>query len=123
MPADATLREGDSIDVDQSALTGESRPVSRKTGDTIYSSSIVRQGEVDATVTGTEQQDLLRQDGQAGRERPHRQPLPARCAEGIANAVIDGMEMFSDGVSSDGRPRSCPSSIHAASGRPGVDSP
>ena len=56
VPADAQLLEGDPIEVDQSALTGESLPVSRKTGDTVYSGSIVRQGEVDATVTATGQQ-------------------------------------------------------------------
>jgi H+-transporting ATPase len=56
VPADAALREGDPIDVDQAALTGESLPVSRTSGDTVYSGSIVRQGEVDATVTATGQQ-------------------------------------------------------------------
>ncbi len=34
VPADAALLEGDPIDVDQSALTGESLPVTRKTEDT-----------------------------------------------------------------------------------------
>ncbi len=55
MPADAALLEGDPIDVDQSALTGESLPVTRKTKDTVYSGSIIRQGEVDAVVTGVGQ--------------------------------------------------------------------
>ena len=55
MPADAALLPGDPIDVDQSALTGESLPVTRKTKDTVYSGSIVRQGEVDAVVTGVGQ--------------------------------------------------------------------
>ncbi len=51
VPADAALLSGDPIEVDQSALTGESLPVPRKTGETVYSGSIVRQGEVDAVVT------------------------------------------------------------------------
>jgi putative SOS response-associated peptidase YedK len=55
VPADAALLPGDPIDVDQSALTGESLPVTRKTKDTVYSGSIVRQGEVDAVVTGVGQ--------------------------------------------------------------------
>ena len=55
VPADAALLEGDPIDVDQSALTGESLPVTRKTKDTVYSGSIIRQGEVDAVVTGVGQ--------------------------------------------------------------------
>jgi H+-transporting ATPase len=53
VPADAALLAGDPIQVDQSALTGESLPVARKTGETVYSGSIVRQGEIDATVTAT----------------------------------------------------------------------
>jgi len=51
VPADAVLREGDPIEVDQSALTGESLPATRKPGETVYSGSIVRQGESDADVT------------------------------------------------------------------------
>jgi H+-transporting ATPase len=51
VPADAALQAGDPIDVDQSALTGESLPVTRKCQDTVYSGSIVRQGEIDAVVT------------------------------------------------------------------------
>ena len=51
--ADARLLEGDEIEVDQSALTGESLPISRKPGEAVYSGSIVRQGEIDALVYGT----------------------------------------------------------------------
>jgi H+-transporting ATPase len=36
IPADARLLEGDPIQVDQSALTGESLPVQAKTGDTVF---------------------------------------------------------------------------------------
>ncbi|HVB33613.1 MAG TPA: plasma-membrane proton-efflux P-type ATPase [Patescibacteria group bacterium] len=53
IPADARLLEGDPVEVDQSALTGESLPVERKTGDTVYSGSILKQGETDALVFGT----------------------------------------------------------------------
>jgi H+-transporting ATPase len=53
VPADACLLEGDPVEVDQSALTGESLPVSRKTGEAVYSGSILRQGEIDALVYGT----------------------------------------------------------------------
>lgn len=55
VPADARLLEGDPAEVDQSALTGESLPVERKTGEAIYSGSIIRQGEVDALVYATGQ--------------------------------------------------------------------
>jgi len=50
VPADARLLQGDPVEVDQSALTGESLPVLRKTGETVYSGSIIRQGEIDALV-------------------------------------------------------------------------
>jgi H+-transporting ATPase len=53
VPADASLLEGHPIEVDQSALTGESLPVTRKTAETVYSGSIIRQGEMDAEVTAT----------------------------------------------------------------------
>ena len=53
VPADLTLREGDYLSVDQSALTGESLPVDKKIGDTVYSGSIVRQGQMRALVTAT----------------------------------------------------------------------
>ena len=55
VPADARLFEGDPVEVDQSALTGESLPVTRKTSETVYSGSIIRQGEIDALVYGTGQ--------------------------------------------------------------------
>ncbi|MDD5243278.1 MAG: plasma-membrane proton-efflux P-type ATPase [Syntrophorhabdaceae bacterium] len=55
VPADACLFEGDPVEVDQSALTGESLPVTRKEGETVYAGSIIRQGEIDALVYGTAQ--------------------------------------------------------------------
>jgi H+-transporting ATPase len=55
IPADATLGEGDPVEVDQSALTGESLPVAHKTGETVYSGSLMKQGEIEAEVTATGQ--------------------------------------------------------------------
>ncbi|CAG8478790.1 H(+)-ATPase [Gigaspora rosea] len=61
IPADARLlgisvtggeTEG-TLSIDQSALTGESLPVEKKKGDTVYSSSIVKQGQMLAVVTKT----------------------------------------------------------------------
>ena len=53
IPADVTLVEGEYLSIDQSALTGESLPVDKKTGDTAYSSSVVKMGEMKAVVTAT----------------------------------------------------------------------
>jgi H+-transporting ATPase len=53
VPADARLLEGDPIEVDQSALTGESLPAERKPGEAVFSGSIIRQGEIGAMVYAT----------------------------------------------------------------------
>jgi H+-transporting ATPase len=53
VPADARLLDGDEVSVDQSALTGESLPASRNSGDAVFSGSIIRRGEVDALVYAT----------------------------------------------------------------------
>ena len=53
VPADSKLIEGDPVEVDQSALTGESLPVTHKTGDVLYSGSVMKKGESDALVYAT----------------------------------------------------------------------
>jgi len=53
IPADARLLEGDSLKIDQSALTGESLPVTRNPGDEVFSGSTVKQGEIEAVVIAT----------------------------------------------------------------------
>ncbi len=53
VPADVQLVRGDYLLIDQSALTGESLPVSRKVNDIAYASTIVRQGEMLAVVVNT----------------------------------------------------------------------
>jgi len=53
VPADARLLEGDPVEVDQSALTGESLPATRNPGEAVFSGSIIRQGEIDAMVYAT----------------------------------------------------------------------
>ncbi|MDD2307041.1 MAG: plasma-membrane proton-efflux P-type ATPase [Prolixibacteraceae bacterium] len=53
LPADARLLEGDPVEVDQSALTGESLPAERKSGEAVFSGSIVRRGEIEALVYAT----------------------------------------------------------------------
>src|SRR5271155_4402560 len=51
--ADARLLDGDPVEVDQSVLTGESLPATRKSGEAVFSGSIVRQGEIGAFVYAT----------------------------------------------------------------------
>jgi H+-transporting ATPase len=53
VPADARLFDGDPVEVDQSALTGESLPATRKPGEAVFSGSIIRQGEAGAMVYAT----------------------------------------------------------------------
>ena len=53
VPADVRLLDGSDLEVDQSALTGESLPVSRTRGGLCYSGSVVTLGEATAAVVGT----------------------------------------------------------------------
>ena len=53
VPADAIIWQGENIQVDQSALTGESLPVEKKELDEIYSGSIIKNSETNAIVAST----------------------------------------------------------------------
>ncbi|XP_068317756.1 ATPase 11, plasma membrane-type-like isoform X2 [Pyrus communis] len=53
IPADARLLQGDPLKIDQSALTGESLPVTKHAGDGVYSGSTCKQGELEAVVIAT----------------------------------------------------------------------
>lgn len=53
VPADVKFVAGDPVEVDQSALTGESLPVQRIQGEALYSGSVVKRGELDALVYAT----------------------------------------------------------------------
>ncbi len=53
VPADLKLVEGDYVVVDESALTGESLPVTKKMGDVVYSGSLIKKGEMTGVVIAT----------------------------------------------------------------------
>jgi H+-transporting ATPase len=53
IPADSKLLNGGRLEVDESALTGESLPANRQPGETVYSGSTIRKGEGNALVTAT----------------------------------------------------------------------
>ncbi|MFO8010751.1 MAG: plasma-membrane proton-efflux P-type ATPase [Dehalococcoidia bacterium] len=53
VPSDIKLLEGQHLSIDESALTGESLPVSREGGDPAYTGTTVKQGEGRAVVTAT----------------------------------------------------------------------
>jgi H+-transporting ATPase len=52
VPADVKIASGD-VEVDQSALTGESMSIEKKVDDTLYSGSIVKRGESNGIVVAT----------------------------------------------------------------------
>ncbi|HHQ41854.1 MAG TPA: HAD family hydrolase, partial [Chromatiales bacterium] len=53
VPADCQLAAGDYLLLDQSMLTGESLPVSKKRGEVVYANTVVKQGEMLAVVVNT----------------------------------------------------------------------
>lgn len=53
VPADIKIIKLEDLEIDESALTGESLPVLKKTGDIAYSNSLVKKGEATAIVVGT----------------------------------------------------------------------
>jgi len=53
IPADCRIIEAEQVKIDQSSLTGESLPVSKKVGDECYSGSSMKQGEAKCVVTAT----------------------------------------------------------------------
>ncbi len=53
VPADAKILSGTNITVDQAALTGESLPVEKESGEVLYSGSVLQRGEAESIVYAT----------------------------------------------------------------------
>jgi H+-transporting ATPase len=53
IPADCVLQSGRDLEIDQSAITGESLPVTRGSRDMVYSGSLIVSGNMTAVVVGT----------------------------------------------------------------------
>ncbi len=53
VPADVQLLNGDFLSIDESSLTGESLPVTKRQGEVAYSNTVVKQGEMVAVVVNT----------------------------------------------------------------------
>ncbi|KAK3669266.1 hypothetical protein LTR78_010840 [Recurvomyces mirabilis] len=82
-PFDGILLEGDGVQFDESGLTGESRPVKKAVGDTIYAGTVNNGGPVSMQVTGASGHSLLDQIIDAVQEgRARRAPI-----ETVANIL------------------------------------
>ena len=56
VPADVKLIQGDFLSIDESSLTGESLPVTKREGEVAYSNTVIKQGEMLALVINTANQ-------------------------------------------------------------------
>ena len=53
VPADVQLLDGDFLSIDESSLTGESLPVTKRASEIAYSNTVIKQGEMQAVVINT----------------------------------------------------------------------
>lgn len=87
IPADVRILTEDAVQVDQSALTGESLPVERRSGEPLFSGSILRQGEGDAMVYATGQKTYFGKTAQLV-EEAHTQSHFQKAVLNIGNYLI-----------------------------------
>jgi Cu2+-exporting ATPase len=91
IPADGTLMRGESR-VDESVLTGESRPVKKGPGDAVIAASINGEGALELRVTGTGEgtklSGMMRLVAQAQASKSHVQHLADRAARLLTVGAI-----------------------------------
>jgi len=85
VPADTRLLDAGPLQIDQSALTGESLPVERGKGEVAYSGSLIKKGEANAVVFATGGAALFGKTAslveQAGQEPSHFQRAVVKIAD------------------------------------------
>ncbi len=111
VPADVRFVGGDSISIDQAALTGESLPVEKKVGDAGYSGSIAKRGEMTAIVIGTGRNTFFGRTASlvasAGKGATHSQRAVAQIGDFLIALclllalVLVGSELYRDIVVAD----------------------
>ena len=93
VPADGSIVEGES-EIDESMLTGESRPVARKAGDQVIGGSVNGTGSLTARVTRTGAESylsqVLRLVEQAGASKSRAQGLADRAAFALTIIALAG---------------------------------
>jgi Cu2+-exporting ATPase len=91
IPADGAVREGTS-DVNESMITGESRPVRRGPGDKVIAGTVNGSGSLRVEITGTGEKTalagIMRLVDQAQRSRSRAQALADRAAFGLTVVAV-----------------------------------
>jgi Ca2+-transporting ATPase len=96
--ADAKVIKGIDLEVDESALTGESLPVKKTDGDALYASTIVASGEGQAVVTLTGQATRMGQIAAEAKEiRVPRTPLQLAMKK-LSNQLVYVAVFFAIGI-------------------------
>jgi Cu+-exporting ATPase len=91
VPLDGEVTAG-VADVDEAMLTGESMPVTKRVGDKVYAGTVVRQGNMQVRVSGTDKDtylaSIIAKVDQIQQEKPHIQHIADRVATVFVPSVL-----------------------------------
>ena len=90
IPVDGTVAEGQSY-VDESSLTGESQPVVKETGDTVYAGTTAQDGALTIDATAVAEDRRLARVAQMMRRALEQPPRIARITDRILKWLIPGV--------------------------------